>query len=347
MKKILAAAVLITMIFVLFTSGIYAYASEKTISETDIKNLISQANVLYRKYQDGISETDQYCVLENRTVEKEKVSNEAKAVYTDNIADDMWMFRCTWDRKNNLPENETKTFTDNGDGTVTFISFIPQGIRIFYVLADYSFGSFLASGLAEPDDIIVDNITGDDNTASADIMMFYHQGIEYHETPVWVSAVFSKTKNGWRISGGDVIFAFSDWYNDDLSYKNVLDVPFLSETVAQLELNNSGLKSVYISNWKQLYCNEKKCEYIFEIPDKNGWYNAVYRYDPDYGNDTDPSVISGKWLLTGGGCYELAHGNENVSPYTGDRAGTLAAITVASLLCLSACVIFRRKKKAE
>ena len=338
MKKILAAAVLITMIFVLFTSGIYAYASEKTISETDIKNLISQANVLYRKYQDGISETDQYCVLKNRTVEKEEVSNEAKAVYTDNIADDMWMFRCSWDRKNNLPENETKTFTDNGDGTVTFISFIPQGIRIFYVLADYSFGSFLASGLAEPDDIIVENITGDDNTASADIMMYYHQGIEYNEIPVWVGAEFTKTDNGWRISGGDVIFAFSDWYNDNFSYKNVLEVPFLSEEVAQLELNNTGL-SCSISDWKQLYCNATECEYIYEIPDENGWYNAVYRYDN-----------TGKWLLTGGGCYELAHGNRNVSPYTGDGfLKTACAYSAVALICAGAAFVSvtHRRKSAR
>ena len=88
-KKIicLISAVLIVLINLSLT----AYAAETTISDTEAKKLILGAHNLYLTYQDGIYDTVKHEIV---TTTKEAVSKEAKKIYIEEIADDMWMYRC-------------------------------------------------------------------------------------------------------------------------------------------------------------------------------------------------------------------------------------------------------------
>lgn len=134
---ILIVAVISCAVFPCFASAAGA------MSENEVKELILCAFQFYYKYQ--FSE-------EEITVNKTDISAEARKIYADDIADDMWMKRCyskmgstinisveEWNQglyinpqpvydyykkqDEQLYGNNGLTFTDNGNGTVTILPF--------------------------------------------------------------------------------------------------------------------------------------------------------------------------------------------------------------------------------
>jgi len=355
-----------------------ASAFDDVLSLEEAKKLLYEANQMYLTWQDGINADG---IGHPVTTTVSEVSCSAREIYVDRIADRMWKYQCSMPL---LPNGEPRekhideylTYQENSDGTITTIPFIPMSIRKFDIKTWYGKlnGKNDSSDRPNsPQDIVLRNLVSRSGSASAELMIYYFSSdpVQY---PVWIGVEFEQTANGWRISGGSLVYAFADWENPELHFDAVYEnfpvlyniektiseaiffqdsdaVPKPEETVWY---NMTGLKLIYV--------DEGFCEfvvqfeegvnkdgfavpYLFSPSEKLRTYNAIFTYIHDY--EISPGHKIGAWKLTGGGCYELAHGNENVSPYTGDRAGMLAAITLASLLCLSACVIFRRKKKAE
>ena len=146
----LIMALALVVLIVLINLSLTAYAAETTISDTEAKKLILGAHNLYLTYQDGIYDTVKHEIV---TTTKEAVSKEAKKIYIEEIADDMWMYRCDlgadycksfdglpyieedvkwWfdgikkqiyniDGKRIEVYNHGLTYLDNADGTITFI----------------------------------------------------------------------------------------------------------------------------------------------------------------------------------------------------------------------------------
>ena len=216
MKRYSTILLIVCVIIILSFSGLKIRASGDTITDSEMKHLVASANRLYWKYQDGIQDKKHGPV----TTTKEAASKEARAVYSDSIADDVWMFQCS--------DRSQLTYSDNSDGTITTKSFLPQNIREFLLLSDYSSEAFHSAATTPETAVEFRNITSDNNSASAEVKLFKHTGIEYDEEPVWVSVQFIKSEDGWRISGGGLLYAFSDWANEKLSYTPAFSIPFLN-----------------------------------------------------------------------------------------------------------------------
>ena len=66
--------------------------------------------------------------------------------------------------------------------------------------------------------IRIRNIKNSDSGTYAEILMFHLTDYEAHIVPIWVSVELQNTKDGMRISGGNVIYAFSNWYDSSFSF---------------------------------------------------------------------------------------------------------------------------------
>ena len=153
MKKIYLFVNIILMTAILASCILLpSHAAENSgLTETDAKELVLKAFQFYYKYQ--FSEVE-------ITIAREDISREARQIYVEEIADDMWMKRCYGSKERRLynelssslkyiqngvtevaPEyyeiavnyyknqldqlfgNGGLTFTDNADGTVTILPF--------------------------------------------------------------------------------------------------------------------------------------------------------------------------------------------------------------------------------
>lgn len=146
MRKRFFIFVSLILVFAFFMQISCLAADPAAISEAEAKGLILKAFKFYYKYQFSDKEL---------IVKKSDISSEAKEIYTDDIADDMWQKRCygkcgtpltesyeSWlqhkyfvyedpltaydyykDISEQLYGNEGLTYTDNGDGTVTILPF--------------------------------------------------------------------------------------------------------------------------------------------------------------------------------------------------------------------------------
>ena len=232
-----------------------SHAAENSgLTESDAKSIILKAFQFYYKYQ-----FSDKVIVKKRT----DICAEARSIYSDDIADDMWMKRCYGSKKmplykdlcycigalesgrqetepgyynialnyhrnqiDRLYGNEGKTYTDNGDGTVSILPFASDIMdwRKFYdkyfgrnIDSQYQFWRFVISKEyssdyfsekirpASTDDVEIRSLSVTGNAASCEVLV-------YHDTrPVWADVRFELTVNGWRISGGDLVYVMSDW----------------------------------------------------------------------------------------------------------------------------------------
>ena len=225
--------------------------------------------------------------------------------------------------------NGGKTYYDNGDGTVTFVPyqftypreyFIPRIIRTRAPLNEDE-----KIYPKEPEDITLRNFKVNGKTASADVLM--NQQIKYtqlrplgHFHLIWVSVVFSDTDEGWRISGGNLIFAFSEWNNENFrtipAYGGAIDDLFVYKTEQHLSriagfacsfgdpdfywraekdgkpyspaLDQTGLQRSFVFE-KVLKISSTELEVVLDerkwLPDysfEHHYYDAVFSFDPNY-----------------------------------------------------------------
>ena len=361
MKRRLTAYLLFCVVILLSFSGLRIRASGDTITDSEIKHLVVAANRLYWKYQDGI----QSKVHGPVTTTKEAASKEARAVYSDSVADGAWMFQCS-DRKR-------LTYSENPDGTITTKEFLAQNIRFFYLLSDYSSEAMFNAASTPETAVEFRNLTGDNRSATAEVKLYYHQGMEWDETPVWVSVQFIKSDDGWRISGGGLLYAFSDWYNEKLTYTP--DYPLLGIGVVDMQemidraMNSHHPEEYYTTKFhsyddyyvdgsffsqSQISADVRSCTFLFKNAKDGLIYSAEFSYDPDYVMFIDfyGENRHGAWFLTGGGWYDLATGKTDVAPYTGesgDFTESVFAMSVIAVLSLSfsTMVAVRRKRKTD
>ena len=223
-------------------------------STNEAKQLVLKSFQFYYKYQ-----FSDKVLVKNRT----DISAEARSIYSDDIADDMWMKRCYGSKNmplyamlcynigqlesgrqetepgyynialnyyrnqiDRLYGNDGKTYTDNGDGTVSILPFA-SGIMDWREFDDkhygrniesqYQFWRFVISKEyssdyfsekirpACTDDVEIRSLSVTGNSAACEVLV-------YHDNhPVWADARFELTVNGWRISGGDLVYVLSDW----------------------------------------------------------------------------------------------------------------------------------------
>ncbi len=363
--------IILLSIFSCFT--VTSFAADSAITEAEAKELLYEAYRIYMTYQDG-SQKRFGGIGRLVTTTRDAVSSEAHRVYVDGIADSAWMYRCSSRKEDMQP-----TFSENQDGTVTFVSFLPMGYRKYTIRTKFEF-TYIPSDQdpdhvfywpEKPADIIIKDLESDGEKAEAKVWM----SREYTDStpcPIWVDVFFSNTASGWRISGGSFVYALTDWNNEDLKYEkayahfpngltidSIVASVYLKKVVSVSEIVSPDpvLPVQYfdarkaVVRWEVLSIDEDGYELLIEFSegDNPQGYYPQYLFEPSGKNRTYNAVFTrsndGDFVLTGGGCYELAQGNENVSPYTGDRTGALIVITVASLLSLSACVIVRRKRQ--
>ena len=256
MKKIYLFVNIILMTAILTSCFLLpSHAAENSgLTETDAKSIILKAFQFYYKYQ-----FSDKVIVKKRT----DICAEARSIYSVDIADDMWMKRCYGSKKmplykdlcycigalesgrqetepgyynialnyhrnqiDRLYGNEGKTYTDNGDGTVSILPFASDimdwrkfndkdfGINIqsqyqfwrFVISKEYSSDYF--SEKIRPactDDVEIRSLSVTGNSAACEVLV-------YHDTrPVWADVRFELAVNGWRISGGDLVYVMSDW----------------------------------------------------------------------------------------------------------------------------------------
>ena len=271
MRKRFFIFVSLILVFAFFMQISCSAADPAAISEAEAKGLILKAFKFYYKYQLSDKEL---------IVKKSDISSEAKEIYTDDIADDMWQNRCygkcgtpltesyeSWSQHQSydyddplaayeyyqavseqLYGNNGLTYNDNNDGTVTIIPFAASvmdwkqftnpyyGRRVdsqwafwqFVVSTEYS--SDLFSERIQPK-TVGDIVTGEiltENGASKTTVMIYSYRPKKEYIPIWVGVLFNKTSDGWRISGGDIVYVLSDWeklrmnsFSDDVNWCNI------------------------------------------------------------------------------------------------------------------------------
>ena len=256
MKKIYLFVNIILMTAILASCIMLpSHAAENSgLTESDAKSIILKAFQFYYKYQ-----------FRDKVIVKKRtdICAEARSIYSDDIADDMWMKRCYGSKNmplyamlcsqigalesgsretepgyynialnyyrnqiDRLYGNDGKTYTDNGDGTVSILPFASDimdwrkfndkdfGINIqsqyqfwrFVISKEYSSDYF--SEKIRPactDDVEIRSLSVTGNSAACEVLV-------YHDNhPVWADARFQLTVNGWRISGGDLVYVLSDW----------------------------------------------------------------------------------------------------------------------------------------
>ena len=327
------------------------------IEETEAKELLYRAFCFYSKYQaapDG----------SKITTTKTAMSSEARSIYSEEIADSMWNFDFPW-------AVETR-FTENPDGTISFrTDHYAQGI-LYSCYVRYS-SNYKENRPSSANDMILRNLS--DNAAE---VMLYKNSME-ESTPVWVSVTFANGANGWRICGGNLTHAFADYWNPDMVYSEALsrfcNVVEASCTAAYALAANDP-DDVYreqpkgseewfnkIKDFFLLYADETRCVYTFVLSKNGKRYDAEFTYDPDFTYKARAEYHTGARRLTGGGIYELSTAKTDVAEWTGDVNSRtvfvsndsstytgdvilweVCAYSAVALLCLSACVISKRKR---
>ena len=349
MKKKALVFLIVTFIAALFCIPCLAGTE---ISESEIKALVLKAHNFYFTYQDGIND---FRIHSSINTTKDAVAKEAREIYVDEIADSMWMYQCSRDKNNPDQYNDGLTFVENSDGTITTISFIPQSIRSFFIIKEYSFDSWYKkeSLPISPNNIRIRNIKSSDSGAYAEILMFHLTGYEAHIVPIWVSVELQNTKDGMRISGGNVIYAFSNWYDSSFSFVKDDEDVFVGIDYMDLMLSYALFKNdpdYFFNNgydpnipvgrsgkWKMILFDSEKCVYLVENTEDGNYYDVIFSRKED-----------GSVWFTGGGWYDLAMGKTDVSPYTKDGnciylgvAVMLSALSATALLSL-----IRKKNEA-
>ncbi len=343
-KKIicLISAVLIVLINLSLT----AYAAETTISDTEAKKLILGAHNLYLTYQDGIYDTVKHEIV---TTTKEAVSKEAKKIYIEEIADDMWMYRCDlgaeycksfdglpyiekdvqgWfdgmkyqiyniDGKRIDMYNHGLTYLENADGTITFIPFIAQSLRQYYLVREYSEEAFVDYPTITPtrtDEIFISDLTGNAESAICNVIVYLDDG--YLSGSVTLMDVeFRNTDSGWRISGGKLVNAFSNWYDESMKKYYDNDEKYIPPRAAivggdtasavatyAVRMKDPGGYYVYekegkpyspfydeafkdgieFSDWRMIWFKGDMCAFALKSSEDGKTYDAIFKYDPDF-----------------------------------------------------------------
>ncbi|MBO4356426.1 MAG: hypothetical protein J5850_06200 [Clostridia bacterium] len=359
--------------FICSLSVFSANAESDILTEDEAKDLVFRAHSFYFTYQDGIND---FRVHKSIKTTKEAVAKEAREIYVDEISDGMWMNQCSGSPQGTTPNNNGLTFVESDDGTISTISFLAQYCRRFFILKEYSQQTWYQSSSlpANRDDINLRNFNTGEKEASAEVLMCEHIGHENDIEPIWVNVIFSNTSDGWRISGGNIIFAFSDWNNTGFVYTKQFDlyflIPYLAEPICSRAVKFNDPDCFYnypvlleedsdlFSDYKLISFDQNSITYEFVYKPTGKRLSAIFTEDKDYqywqydylpetyhGSEPNGKEVKGAWRLSGGTVYTMAI-NQGYAPSTGDRTGALIAITVASLLSLSACMIVRRKAKA-
>ena len=267
MKKILSVASALVVLVAALSLFVFPSAAEPGgLTEYDAKQLILRAFDFYYRYQFGEEKT---------VINKDGISAQAREIYADGIADDMWMKRCYGSKNRQLYKdlcdsldrlrtgeqktapgyytvaldyyqnqidrlfgNNGLTYVDNGDGTVTILPFASDimdwrkfedayyGVNVnsqnrfwqIVISKEYSSDYFSEKiRPSVPDDIEIRSLQSDGEGASCDVLIYAHVTPEPNAggvtdyRPVWVGVEFSMTGGGWRICGGDIVSALSDW----------------------------------------------------------------------------------------------------------------------------------------
>ena len=365
MKKMIVALSSLIICCMLAVQVISVSVAEETISETEAKRLIFAASNFYMTYHYGKDDPVYYNNVEPITSTKETVANEARGIYSEEIADDMWMYPCEYFKR----QDGQYSFSENSDGTITVNESFIMYVRQYRILSDYSSSAWYKQLLSSENCIELRNLNGNANGATAEVKVFKHDLTDGIGIPVWVSVQFiRKGDEGWRISGGSLVYAFSDWGNQSLTsvpyydYKflSVIDAAYMIDTV--MYTHSPGDYYVLSQDFEEeyfdfysfalLYTNNSKCEYIIRNKKNMQSYNAVFTFDPDYQVTYGDKVYTGEWFLTDGGWYDLATGKEDVAPYTGesgDFTGSVITMSIIAVLsfCFSTMLVVRRKRKAD
>jgi len=267
MKRNVCTAFCIVLFFAIVASSVLpSFASGASLTETEAKQIILNAFKFYYKYQ--FSETA-------ITLNRDDISAEAKGIYSDDVADDMWMKRCYGSKDRELYKNlcyslkklktgeqetapglfgkasgyyqnqidllfgnDGQTFVDNGNGTVTIQPFASEimdwrkfrdsyyGVNVdsqykfwqVVISKEYS-SDFFSEKIrpSVPGDIEIRSLSTNGGKASCDVLIYADVepepsagGVNRYR-PVWASVEFSLTDGQWRICGGDILPALSDW----------------------------------------------------------------------------------------------------------------------------------------
>ena len=366
MKKMIVALSSLIICCMLSVQDISVSVAEETISETEAKRLIFAASNFYMTYHYGKDDPVYYNNVEPITSTKETVANEARGIYLEEIADDMWMYPCEYFKR----QDGQYSFSENSDGTITFDERFIMFVRQYRILSDYSSSAWYKQLLSSENCIELRNLNGDGDKGSAEVKV-YKSSESLDEglgKPVWIDVQYVRTDDGWRISGGSLVYAFSDWSNQaldcvpyyDYQFLSVIDAAYMIDTV--MYTHSPGDYYVLSQDFEEeyfdfdsfalLYTNNSKCEYIIRNKKNMQSYNAVFTFDPDYQVTYGDKVYTGEWFLTGGGWYDLATGKENVAPYTGesgDFTGSVITMSIIAVLsfCFSTMLVVRRKRKAD
>ncbi|MBP5270241.1 MAG: hypothetical protein ILO42_04705 [Clostridia bacterium] len=348
-------------------------AAGATISEKEAKELILKAHDFYLRYHDGIYDTVRHDPV---TTTVGAVSKEAREIYTEDIADGMWMYQCSeWretidafdpdkpykeledncqffskDGKNYILYNRGLTYTDNGDGTVTFISYFPQSARLFYLVREYSEEAFRLNGertkrLVTPDgipytdfpaiypesaeDIWLNALSGTGSAAAGKVMVYLSAFDAIGEVTL-MDVEFRLTGSGWRISGGALTKAFSNWTDDEMRKYIDYDVKNLyprkvtlspGVTICYFAVNLEDPDAYYryekngepyspyydtsyslktsFSDWKLISFDENECVFTMVSSADGKRYDAVFTYFPEYVHRWYSAYSSGGLITLG------------------------------------------------
>ncbi|MCQ2426863.1 MAG: LPXTG cell wall anchor domain-containing protein [Clostridia bacterium] len=366
MKKIL---IFLSLVIAIVLGSVNCFAVGNTISEQEAKDLLLAANNYYCKYQGYVGS-----FLNNGDrgkpfiTTKHYVSEAARKIYTEDIADNMWSYQCFWnsERYDEIEPTYLYCYSDNGDGTITIKSEFPMFFRVFYLCLDYSYENYNYQKIAETTgQIKIRNLSGDDQQASA-VVEVYKAAMDCTGELVYMDVSFTKTSGGWRISGGSLVYAFSEWENPELKYESVCGKhPFLHGFQSEYMVNYAAQASDPDYNYKTcvkyengsvhemsleevnakyqnnlkfnsfvlLSASEEKVIYTFVNELDGKTYDAIFTYDENYEyerakymNGSETITYKGAWRLTGGGVYDLVNGKTNVAPYTGDEANNTLLI---------------------
>jgi len=374
----------VIFVFVLILSFVIcsfnSVATGHTISETEAKKLILSANDFFCQYQDCTT-FDHGLMPKTTTIEE--VKSEARTIYTEDIADNMWMYQYCLNRNTVKEDDYILTFVTNEDGSITFIPFVPMSFRSFYICKDYSIPGMWQKA-DSLDSIKLKEITGDTQRAKA-VVEVYKDHWDSTGEMVLMDVEFTNTLIGWRISGGSLVYAFSEESNSNLKYESVCgehifldgyrskqivnyaaqsnDPDYMYTAVIQKngyyhmmepdEVKEEYGKMLEFDFLKAVSYDENKIIYLFINKLDGKTYDAVFSYDEKYEYEYPEYVWSssvvrykGCWRLTGGGVYDIVTGKNDVAPYTGDEAEKtlLFAVVISAISLFGMCVALKARK---
>ncbi|MCQ2427215.1 MAG: hypothetical protein MJ137_02275 [Clostridia bacterium] len=362
MKKNRILSFIIIAVLVALSLTFFVGANEKSISEEEGIELIKNAlDAHYKVHQDGDKwwndleseekrESEKYYFtgkLPEKLNTKEKMSAFFKTIYTDEIADEAWMY--AWNVNGLSPEFEQlhqqdfkyplsmdsdgkiRIYTERQDGTLDICDNISGNIWVKYkALFDSE----------RYDCPLLFSISGNSKNGQAVVALTYHEADM--SSLYLIEVKFTNTNNGWRIDDSQFFRALHGNHKDSL-----VQVPYVYELYFCLQNYMDNSKYTVDTNsmiYRTLSSEQTVIDFDVIQTETGNRTGCSLSFE----NTGDKYCYYNGWKITGGSFLEYAKNQGYDAPNTGDNSlGTLLLLILICFTSFSAmfALITRNYKK--